>query len=241
MHSPVVSVGNRLSARARVVGTCLALACLTVAAWPAPLAGPRHADRTPTTGADPGSGAQATSPAPALSRLFRLDPEASQVRFSLGATLHTVHGSALLLRGEIRVSNDGAVSGEILVQARSLDTANKRRDRKMHTRVLESEHYPEIALEVTGLSGVVPREGEAAIVVQGNFLLHGGKHPIRIPLQVSIEDGRFAATGEFTVPYVAWGLRDPSSFVLRVAKEVQIHLDISGLIEETDRAADLPP
>ena len=37
-----------------------------------------------------------------------------------------------------------------------------------------------------------------------------------------------SAKGHFTVPYVKWGLKDPSIFVLKVAKEVEIDLALNG-------------
>jgi hypothetical protein len=42
------------------------------------------------------------------------------------------------------------------------------------------------------------------------------------------EDGHVRVEGTFTVPYVAWGLRDYSNFVLRVAPTVDVQLDVVG-------------
>jgi hypothetical protein len=47
-------------------------------------------------------------------------------------------------------------------------------------------------------------------------------------MQVHIENGRMTAKGHFTVPYVQWGLKDPSIFILKVAKEVGIDLALTG-------------
>jgi hypothetical protein len=58
----------------------------------------------------------------------------------------------------------------------------------------------------------------------------GQAHEITIPLKIQIVDDRFTATGDFEVPYVTWGLTDPSTFVLRVAKVVTVSTSAEGTI-----------
>jgi hypothetical protein len=59
--------------------------------------------------------------------------------------------------------------------------------------------------------------------------LLGAEHPIRIPLQVEISPDAAAVEATFSVPYVEWGLNDPSTFVLRVAKEVPVTVRSEGV------------
>jgi hypothetical protein len=47
-------------------------------------------------------------------------------------------------------------------------------------------------------------------------------------MQIHIDGASLAAKGHFTVPYVKWGLKDPSIFILKVAKEVDIDLTLAG-------------
>ena len=87
---------------------------------------------------------------------LELDPAATTIAFELGATLHTVHGTARL--GEGRVDFDlesGTAAGRIAVTATSLGTENDGRDKKMHGKVLESAIYPEIVFAPLSVS--VPR------------------------------------------------------------------------------------
>jgi hypothetical protein len=37
--------------------------------------------------------------------------------------------------------------------------------------------------------------------------------------------------GTFVVPYVKWGMNDPSTLMLRVSKEVQIDLLLTGTLQ----------
>jgi phage host-nuclease inhibitor protein Gam len=47
-------------------------------------------------------------------------------------------------------------------------------------------------------------------------------------MQIHIEGSTLAAKAHFTVPYVQWGLKDPSIFILKVAKVVDIDLTLEG-------------
>jgi hypothetical protein len=72
------------------------------------------------------------------------DAAASRVAFTLHATLHRVEGSFRIQSGELSVdSATGEISGRIVVDARNGDTANAKRDAKMHGAVLETERFPE--------------------------------------------------------------------------------------------------
>src|SRR5689334_20646410 len=74
-----------------------------------------------------------------------LDPAQTHVEFTLGAVLHTVHGTFQLKRAALRYDlATGKASGEIVIDARSGQTGNDSRDKKMHKSILESERYPEI-------------------------------------------------------------------------------------------------
>lgn len=163
---------------------------------------------------------------------FRVDPARSTLRFSLGATLHTVHGEAKLVGGELRFEPaGGAVRGEVVVDARSFVTGNATRDRSMHEDVLASERFPEIRFVAERLD--VERRGthEAEVTLHGRVGIHGGEHALAVPARVARDGDELRVRARFDVPYVAWGLRDVSTFVLRVAKHVEVQLDLRGALE----------
>ena len=87
------------------------------------------------------SAALACAPAAcAQAYVVNLDPAQTQVTFVLDTTLHTVHGTFQLKSGQIHFDTaTGKASGTIVVDARSADTDNKSRDKKMHQEILESQ------------------------------------------------------------------------------------------------------
>ncbi len=163
---------------------------------------------------------------------FVADPGASEIHFTLGAVLHTVHGTAKVKSGEASWDAEkGMLSGRVVVDATSARTGITGRDNKMHEEVLESARYPEIVFTLEKIEGAFSPGQNGPLTVSGTFLLHGQPHPLTVPLTVVFRDGRVEASGAFKIPYVAWGLTDPSSFLLRVAKEVTVDVRLVGVAQ----------
>ena len=154
---------------------------------------------------------------------LRIDPAQTQVEFTLGAVLHTVHGTFRLERGEIRFDPaTGSASGELVVDATSAQSGNDARDKDMHKKVLESGRYPEIVFRPDRVVGKVAAQGPSQVRLHGIFSIHGAEHEIEIPAEVEAAGGQYRATVKFSVPFVEWGMKDPSTLFLRVDKRVDI-------------------
>jgi polyisoprenoid-binding protein YceI len=180
----------------------------------------------------------ATIPADAGERVLRLDADTTRVEFLLDATGHNVEGSFALGQGEIRFDpQSGKASGEISITAAGAETGNKKRDKTMHTKVLESERYPAFVFRVTEIDGTVPEAGAADVKLHGTLSIHGAEHPMVLPAHVDVTGDRLQGTTEFAVPYVEWGMHDPSFLFLRVAKEVQIKVSIEGRLSPAEAEA----
>ena len=70
--------------------------------------------------------------------------------------------------------------------------------------------------------------GNSTVQVTGVFTLHGTPHELTVPMQIHIEGMSCTAKTHFVVPYVKWGLKDPSNFLLKVDKEVGIDFTLNG-------------
>ena len=60
--------------------------------------------------------------------------------------------------------------------------------------------------------------------------MHGKSKPVTMPLVVQLQDGGGSADGSFSVKYQEWGMKNPSTFILRVNDTVQIHVHAVGKI-----------
>jgi polyisoprenoid-binding protein YceI len=160
---------------------------------------------------------------------LELDPANTKIEFTLGATLHTVHGSFALKRGTIHFNpQTGSASGLIVVDATSANSGNDGRDHKMHREILESERYPEIVFAPTKLSGTFEPQGNSSVQIEGTFRLHGTDHPLTLTLPVQTARQVLTAKAHFVIPYVAWGLKNPSTLLLRVSDKVDIDITATG-------------
>jgi polyisoprenoid-binding protein YceI len=165
-------------------------------------------------------------------------PAKTTVSFTLGDVLHTVHGSFDLKHGAVQFDPaTNRITGEVLVDAASGHSGSEGRDKRMHKEILESAHYPDIVFRPDRVEGQVAATGVSTVQVHGIFAIHGADHEITIPVRVEMLPGHWIATLHFAVPYVKWGMKNPSTFVLRVDQSVDIDIQASG---EASRGADAP-
>lgn len=160
-----------------------------------------------------------------------VDPAATRTTFVLRATLHKAEGRVPLKSGEIRFDPaTGRASGKLVFDATRATTDNDGRDEKMHAEVLESARYPEFVFVPEKVEGPFNNTGVSKLKLIGTITIHGGSHPLTVPLDVQASGSRATVKGTFQVPYVAWGMKDPSMFVVRAAKEVDVTVESAGSI-----------
>jgi YceI-like domain len=165
-----------------------------------------------------------------------LDPAQTEIHWTLSGGLHTTHGTFKLKSGELIFNPaTGVTEGEILVDATTGESGNATRDKRMQDEVLESNRYPAIFFHPSQIKGAF-ESGEATqdLVGVGTFNIHGADHPMELPLKVKVTGGVVTATTQFTVPYVAWGMKNPSKFMLKVSKQVEIQLTAKGTVKQVD-------
>jgi polyisoprenoid-binding protein YceI len=162
-----------------------------------------------------------------------LDPAATPVHYTLADPLHTVHGAFRLLRGTIVFDPEtGAASGELVVDATSGQSGSTGRDSRMHKNVLESAKYPEIVFKPDRVEGKVALDGDSEVSVHGTFRIHGADHEIMVQAKTHFAGGKVTAEIRFPIPYVKWGMKNPSNFLLHVEDTVQIEIDAAGRVEK---------
>jgi polyisoprenoid-binding protein YceI len=173
----------------------------------------------------------AATPSLQAQQILTLDSAHSEVHFTLSDTIHTVHGTFHIQQGEIAFDlATGKSSGSIIVDALSGQSGNSTRDHRMTDDELKASTYKTISFAPTSFAGTFNPTGDSNLLVHGTFTLLGTAHPIDVPMKIHASGNQLHATGTFTIPYVQWGLKDPSTFMIHVNKDVQIELTLTGTL-----------
>jgi polyisoprenoid-binding protein YceI len=164
---------------------------------------------------------------------FHLDPATTKIHWTLNTTVHTVHGTFQLKAGQRSGFNidpaTGDASGLIVIDATSGESGDSARDKRMHAAVLDSAQYPLITFRPTHIDGKIDLANGGPVTVIGILNLHGQNHPLTLTVALHPQGRDAALTAHFSVPFVAWGLKDPSSFIFRTDKQVTLDVDAVAL------------
>ena len=148
------------------------------------------------------------------------------------SSLHTVHGTFALKRGSLQIDPaTGKARGEIVVDAASGESGSDGRDKKMHKEVLESGKYGEIVFRPDNITGKLESQGESAIQIHGIFVLHGSGHELTVPAEANLSGDHWAGSAKFGIPFIEWGLKNPSTWLLKVDHSVDVELELKGTIQ----------
>jgi polyisoprenoid-binding protein YceI len=171
---------------------------------------------------------QATS-APDSEIVLTFDPAQSTVHWTVDTTLHMVHGTFALKSGTVHFDPEtGKAGGEIVVAATSGESGNNSRDARMHREILETPKYPDVIFRPTQVQGKVAPSGASDVKLDGVLSIHGADHRLTALIHAELTGDRWRGTGKFEVPYVKWGIKDPSNFLLKVKPVVNVELEMSG-------------
>jgi len=161
--------------------------------------------------------------------LLELDPAATHIEFTLGSLLHTVHGSFALKQGLIRLDlANGRSSGALIVDATSGESGSTSRDRRMHKEILDSQHYPELTFIPDRVDGKIDFSGTSEVQLHGLLKIHGTTHEVVLPVKAQMAQGQITATATLAIPYVSWGMKNPSTLFLRVNENVDVVIRAVG-------------
>jgi polyisoprenoid-binding protein YceI len=162
---------------------------------------------------------------------LELAPQTTKINWTLGDVLHTVHGTFKLKSGDIHFDPESRkASGEVIVDVTSGESGSSARDGRMHKNVLESAKYPDASFAPDRMEGKVEPTGTSSVKLHGTFKIHGAAHEITVPVQVTTRENQITASLKFDVPYVAWGMKDPSTFILKCNKSVELEVEAVGRV-----------
>lgn len=137
---------------------------------------------------------------------WRLDPAATTVRLRTKAMwgMVTVDGSLRAAEGSGVVDANGSVTGTLVLDATSIDTAQAKRDKHLRgPDFFDVERFPAFTYSVT--SATVSPDG--AVSILGMFDAHGQTHPLPARGTVTATDGvRITVTVEAELDRSEWGI-----------------------------------
>jgi len=185
------------------------------------------------------AGILAAIPAPAApapqTKHLHLDPAQTEVHFTLKDTIHTVHGTFHMSAGDIVFNpQTGEASGKIAVDTGSGASGNDTRDGKMKREYLQVPSFPVATYEVDHVNGYDPQKPIQKITVNGTMTLHGAKHALVMEFALSRDGQTTVAVTHFMIPYVSWGIKDPSNAFIHVEKEVLMEISARGTMDSQE-------
>ena len=169
----------------------------------------------------------------AQQQTFAVNADASEVKMTLKTTHELVNGTFHIQAGSIEFDRSmPEMSGSVVVFAGSGKTGNGSRDKKMNKDILKVEQHATVSFEPKSYAGAIAPSGDSTIQVTGMFTLLGTPHEITIPMLVHLEDTTATAKAHFTVPYIQWGLKDPSFLFWKADHDVAIDLILTGQLSK---------
>ena len=100
----------------------------------------------------------------------------------------------------------------------------------MKREFLEVTSFPVATFTPQKVSGFNPTASSQKISVTGTMTLHGGNHPMTLEFTVTQDGTMTTATARFAIPYVDWGIKNPSIPFVKVEKEVTMDIVAKGTL-----------
>ncbi|HEX8713172.1 MAG TPA: YceI family protein [Terracidiphilus sp.] len=164
---------------------------------------------------------------------FVINPNASQVKMTLSTTHEIVNGTFHVQSGSIEFDHGTPrMEGLITVDAGSGKTGNGSRDKKMDKDVLKVKQYTTVSFAPKTYAGNFAPSGDSILQVTGNFTLLGTPHEITVPVKMDLDGGSATAKAHFVVPYVQWGLKNPSFLFWKADNDVAIDIHLVGTMSK---------
>jgi polyisoprenoid-binding protein YceI len=160
---------------------------------------------------------------------FTANPNTSEIKMTLNTTHEVVNGTFHLQSGSVAFDRHSpALSGSLIVTAASGNTGNASRDKRMDKEILKVDQFAIVSFAPKSYSGVIAPSGDSTIQVSGVFTLLASPHDLTIPVQIHIDGANLTARSHFEIPYVQWGLKNPSFLIWKAETNVAIDLNLTG-------------
>lgn len=172
-------------------------------------------------------------PAIAQKQTFTVSPDASEAKMTLKTNHEIVNGTFHVQSGSIAFDRSTSqLSGMLVVASGSGQTGNSSRDKKMNKDILKVSEYATVSFAPKTYTGTLAPEGDSEIQTTGTLTLLGTLHEITVPIHVHIDSKGVIATTHFVIPYVQWGLKNPSFLIWKADSDVAMDIKLSGFLSQ---------
>jgi polyisoprenoid-binding protein YceI len=162
---------------------------------------------------------------------FAVNPDASEVKMTLNTTHEVVNGTFHIQSGSIEFDRSNPkMSGSVDVLGGSGKTGNDSRDKKMKKDILKVDQFATVSFAPKTYNGTIAASGDSTIQVSGVFTLLGTAHDLTIPMEIHLDGAKATAKAHLVVPYVQWGLKNPSFLFWKAENDVAIDLNLAGQV-----------
>jgi hypothetical protein len=83
---------------------------------------------------------------------------------------------------------------------------------------------------VDRVGGELAPSGESQLDVHGGFQIHGASHEMTFHFRAEVKGSEVVSSTGFVIPYVQWGMKNPSNFLLRVSDKVEMNINATGQV-----------
>jgi len=164
----------------------------------------------------------------ALADRFAGDNSHGHVKFDLDSTLHNVPGEATSFTSEINIEE--GVSGMLTIQAASIKTGIKVRDRRMYDFCLDTHSFPIITFELRGITGdeegFKSKAGAGTVNLHGKLNIRSTSRDLIVPASYTWSEAGVKLNGKTDVKWSDYGVPDPSILISTVQPVLKMNFDL---------------
>lgn len=162
---------------------------------------------------------------PIADGVWNVDPQRSDIGFAVKAMwgLATVRGSFGAYEGSLTVRAP-AVTGELAIDAYSLDTGNTRRDRHLRSQdFFDAERHPRILFTVIAVT-----PSDRGLTIAGELQIAITRVPLRLSVEIEqTSDGALHLHGTTVISRTAAGLAWNALAMIRDDASLQVRLTLT--------------
>jgi polyisoprenoid-binding protein YceI len=143
------------------------------------------------------------------------------------ATAGAFTGSTTTVTGEMTGGGLADVRGWVEAPVNTLKTGNDRRDRDLN-KSMESEKYPTIRFELTGVTAAEPPSDSITVTLQGRFTIHGVTREATLPASAAFgpEGVRVRGTTPLNLEHYEIGGLTKMLGMLKMHEEIVVQVDL---------------